>query len=38
MSLSSIYFLHITASEVQGGQDFPTQGHNSKVKGQVKVT
>ena len=38
MSLPSINFLHLTVSEIQPGQDFQTQGHYGKVKGQIKVT
>ena len=37
MSLPSINFLHLTVSEIQPGQDFQTQGHYGKVKGQIKV-
>ena len=38
MSLWSINFLHLTIAEIWPGQDFQTQGHHSKVKGQIKVT
>ena len=35
---TSINFLHLTVSEIWPGQDFQTQGHYGKVKGQIKVT
>ena len=37
VSLPSINFLHLTVSEIYPGQDFYTQGHYGKVKGQIKV-
>ena len=37
MCLPSINFLHLTVSEIEPGQDFQTQGHYGKVKGQIKV-
>ena len=34
---SSINFLHLTVSEIYPRQDFISQGHYGKVKGQIKV-
>ena len=38
MSLPNINFLHLMVFEIWPGQDFQTQGHYGKVKGQIKVT
>ena len=37
MPLTSINFLYFTVSEILSGQNFKGQGHNGKVKGQIKV-
>ena len=37
MSIPSLNFLHLTVSSILPGQDFIGQGHNGKVKGQIKV-
>ena len=36
MSLPSINFLHLGVSEIWPRQDFQTQGHYGKIKGQIK--
>ena len=38
MTLTSINFLHLTASKKQPEQDFKTHEHYDKVKGQTKIT
>ena len=37
MSLQTIYFLHLTVSEIYPRQDFIGQEHYGKVKDRIKV-